>query len=186
PVVVEDDLGPLQPAEALDVDCLGAVDEDVADVGVLQQRLQRPQTEGFVEHLGDQPLAFAQAEQVRAEAAQFLGGSPDLAAQLVLAEAADGGQVHAADQTLVQLALVAEEALLRAGWRPGRDMDTVTWYAGHLGSPSLSNDVSGRSIWLCLFVSSGEGLGGSWPPLAFTSCAGRCYLVSAAPRSWHA
>ena len=36
-----------------------------------------------------------------------------------------------ADQTLVQLSLVAEEAILSTGRRPGRDVDTVTWDTGH-------------------------------------------------------
>ena len=40
PVVPEDDVGQLEPAVPLDVDLIEAVDEDVRDVGVAQQRLR--------------------------------------------------------------------------------------------------------------------------------------------------
>src|SRR5205809_3429770 len=42
----------------------------------------------------------------------FLGGVADLDAQLLLAHRADGRQVHAGDELLVQLLLVTKEPLL--------------------------------------------------------------------------
>jgi hypothetical protein len=50
-VVFEGDAGQLELALALDVDLVVAVDEDVGDGRLLQQRLERPQAENLVEHL---------------------------------------------------------------------------------------------------------------------------------------
>ena len=65
-----------------------------------------PEAERLVEHLVDQPLALAQVEQVGALAAQLLGRAPDLAAEL-LGPSCRGREVHAGDELLVQLLLVA-------------------------------------------------------------------------------
>ena len=50
--------GQLELAAALDVDLLVAVDQNVGDGRVLQQRLERPQPEDLVEHFGDDLVAL--------------------------------------------------------------------------------------------------------------------------------
>ena len=61
--VLEDNVGPFQHAGALDVDLLVGVDQDVVDGRVLQQRLQRTQSEHLVQHLARQAVSFAGAER---------------------------------------------------------------------------------------------------------------------------
>ena len=51
PVVAECDAGQFELTFALDVDLPVAVDQDVRDGRVLKQRLQRPETENFVQNL---------------------------------------------------------------------------------------------------------------------------------------
>ena len=52
-------------AFALDVDLIVAVDEDVGDRRVAQERLERPETEQLVDDVGDQRFALEQAERRR-------------------------------------------------------------------------------------------------------------------------
>ena len=51
-VVAEDDVGLLELAFALDVDLVGAVDQDVGDRRILQQQLERAEAEQLVEDVG--------------------------------------------------------------------------------------------------------------------------------------
>ena len=53
-VVLEDDVGLFEHAVPLDVDLIVAVDQDVGDVRVLQQRLERAEPEELVQDVGDQ------------------------------------------------------------------------------------------------------------------------------------
>ena len=62
PVVLEDDAGFLEHAVALDEHLVVAVDEDVRDVAVLEQRLERSEAEQLVEDVDDQVLALEEAE----------------------------------------------------------------------------------------------------------------------------
>ena len=64
-VVLEDDVGLFEPAFPLDVDLVVAVDQDVRDVGILQQHLERPEAEDLVQDVGDQRFALEQAERRR-------------------------------------------------------------------------------------------------------------------------
>ena len=64
-VVLEHDVGLFEPAFTLDVDLVVPVDQDVGDVGVLQQHLQRAEPEDLVQHVGDQRVALEQAERRR-------------------------------------------------------------------------------------------------------------------------
>ena len=57
-LVLEADVGLHQAPAALDVDVVVPVHQDVADGRILEQRLQRAQTEDLVEHLLDEPLAL--------------------------------------------------------------------------------------------------------------------------------
>ena len=62
-VVLERRRQPLELALALDVDVLVGVDQDVADRRVAQQRLERPETEDFVDDVGEERLALGHAER---------------------------------------------------------------------------------------------------------------------------
>ena len=58
--ILETDIGFHHPSGALDVDVIETVDQDVADAGVLEQRLERTQAEHFVQDLLDDALALGQ------------------------------------------------------------------------------------------------------------------------------
>ena len=57
-IVLEPDFGLLQPSAALDVDTLRGVHQDVRDVRVLDQRLERAEPEDLVQDLVDENLAL--------------------------------------------------------------------------------------------------------------------------------
>ena len=61
--VAEADVGALEPAEPLDVHLVGAVDEDVADGRVGQQRRQRTHADRLVGQLLGQPDALGLVER---------------------------------------------------------------------------------------------------------------------------
>ena len=96
----------------------GPVDQDVADRRVLEQHLQRPQAEGLVEHLLDQPLAFVAIQQRVFGVAQVLDDQADLAAQHVALQFADLGQVELVDQLAVDALFECVEFLGLGPRRP--------------------------------------------------------------------
>ncbi len=63
--VAEGDGGQFEQALALDVDLLVGVDQNVGDAGILQQRLERPEAEDFVQDFVADLLLFERAEQRR-------------------------------------------------------------------------------------------------------------------------
>ncbi len=65
PVVAKHDRGFFELAVALDVHLVVAIHEDVRDVAILQQLLERTEAEQLVEDVGDQVLSFVQAERRR-------------------------------------------------------------------------------------------------------------------------
>jgi hypothetical protein len=64
-VVLERHVGRLEPPVPLDVDLVGAIDQDVRHVGIAQQRLERTQAEQLVDDVRHQAFAFEQAERGR-------------------------------------------------------------------------------------------------------------------------
>ncbi len=58
-------VGGLEPAVPLDVDLVVPVHEDVGDVRVAQQRLERAEAEQLVQDVDDQALALDEAERGR-------------------------------------------------------------------------------------------------------------------------
>ena len=62
-VVLEAHLGQIKLAVALDVNLLGAVDQDVADRVVAHQRLQWAQAQDFILDLFDEPQAVGIGHQ---------------------------------------------------------------------------------------------------------------------------
>ena len=80
-VVREDDVGLFQPAVALDVHLVRAVDEDVADGGIVQSAFERPQAERLVHDLVDQAFAVAGGQRLRLLRRQLFREGRHLAAQ---------------------------------------------------------------------------------------------------------
>ena len=62
-VVFERQPGQFEFAGAFDVDPVEAVDQNVGDGGIFEQRLERAEAEDFVENFARQPLAFGEAER---------------------------------------------------------------------------------------------------------------------------
>jgi len=64
-VVLEDDVGFLEAAVALDVDLVVAVHQDVRDLRIGEQRLEWTQAEDLVEHVDNQRVALEEAQRSR-------------------------------------------------------------------------------------------------------------------------
>ena len=64
-IVLEDDVGFLELAFALDVDLVETVDENVGDRRIAQQHFERTEAEQLVDDVGDQRFALEQAERHR-------------------------------------------------------------------------------------------------------------------------
>jgi hypothetical protein len=111
--VAEGEIGQLQLPVPLHVHRVRAVDEDVGDVGVLHQRLERAEPKRLVEHLADQPFALLPAQQVGAALADLIGDPADFLPQLILAQGAERRQVHPHDQAVMQLRLEPAQLLPR-------------------------------------------------------------------------
>ena len=62
-IVFEGQAGQFEFAGALDVDPVEAVDQNVGDGGVFEQRLERTEAEDFVENFARQALALGEAER---------------------------------------------------------------------------------------------------------------------------
>jgi hypothetical protein len=62
-LVLEHDAGLFQHAATLDIDPFVRINQDVVYGGVLEQRLQGPQSEYFVQHFPRQALPLACAER---------------------------------------------------------------------------------------------------------------------------
>ena len=64
-IVLEHDVRFLEPAFSFDVNLVVAVDENVRDVGIREQRLERTQPEDLVQNVDDDRIALEQAEGSR-------------------------------------------------------------------------------------------------------------------------
>ena len=106
-------VGQLQQALALHVDLLVPVDQDVGDGGILQQRLERPQAEDFVQHLVADLLLFERAEQRRLGSINEIERLAHFAAHALVV---DGGQRLQVD-LVQQLAVQRELQLLVFGFQ---------------------------------------------------------------------
>ena len=62
-VVLEGQAGDLEFAGALDVDAVEAIDQDVGDGRILEQRFERTEAEDFVQDFARQALALGEAER---------------------------------------------------------------------------------------------------------------------------
>ena len=105
------DVGQFEQAAPLHVDLLVGVDQNVGDGGILQQRLQRPQAEHFVQHFVADLLFFERAEQRRLGVDQRDHRLAHFAAHALVV---DGGQRFQVD-LVHQLAVQGELQLLIFG-----------------------------------------------------------------------
>ena len=78
-----------QLAAALDVDLVVAVDQDVGDGGLLEQRFQRAQPKHFVEHFFDDPVLLGGGHRHALVFEQPLHHAADLGAHALLRNRAD-------------------------------------------------------------------------------------------------
>ena len=96
--VLEPHRARLERAVALDEHLVVAVDQDVGDRGVLEQRLERPEAEQFVEHVADQLLALGMVERMLLLGQLFLDDVADLVLDLLARHGVERGQVDEIEQ----------------------------------------------------------------------------------------
>ena len=106
-VVLEHHVGLFEAAFFLDVDLVVAIDQDVGDVGVLEQQFQRPEPEDLVQHVGDQAVALEQAERRRLTLAiqQADDQAPNLGLGVLALDPVQALEVEPAEQFLMDTAL---------------------------------------------------------------------------------
>ena len=104
-VVLEAHVGRLELAVALDVHLFVGVDENVRDLGILPQRLERPEPEDLVHHLCQQPLPLLEVERCVLLGEEFLHDLADPGDDLFPLEAVEVRQVQALDQLAVDPSL---------------------------------------------------------------------------------
>jgi hypothetical protein len=110
-VIPKTNIGQLEQAVAFYVDLLIAVDQNVGDGWVLQQRLERPQAKYLVEDLFGDLLAFERAKQRLFAVDEGDDGLPHLATNPLVV---NGGERLEID-LLQQLAVQRELQLLVLG-----------------------------------------------------------------------
>ena len=122
-LVLEADIGFDDAAGALDVDVVEAVDHDVADGGVFEERLQGAEAENFVEDFLDEPLALDEGHGKRLFDDQLFDYGADLAADAVFVEVLELIGRERIEKFLVNVTLQFKPAI-RA--RTGPDQGTAT------------------------------------------------------------
>ena len=90
------------PTAALDIDLIGAVDQDVVDRVILQQRLDGPQAHHLVINRGTQGIEFPGIQRHALGAGKFGDLAQHLAAQFGLVQLVQLGQIQLVDQLGVQ------------------------------------------------------------------------------------
>ena len=111
PVVLESHRRLGQFAVAFDEHLVVAVDQDIADRGLLEQRFERPETQHLVEHLFDDAALLGGGHGHALVVQQALDDAADFDAQAVLGNRGDALEVEHADQFAVNLALQLEVAV---------------------------------------------------------------------------
>jgi hypothetical protein len=112
-VILEHDVGLLEPAVPLDVDLVEPVDQDVGNVRIAEQRLERTESEQLVQHVADEALPLQQAERRRSRfiADHFHDEIADLGLGLLAGDAVQALEIQAIQELLVdpglQLLIVA-------------------------------------------------------------------------------
>ena len=134
-VVLEADLGLGELAVALDEDFVVAVDQDIADARLFEQRLQRAESEHFVEHLFDDLGLLGGGHGHALFVEQAFDDAADLGANAVLGNGGGALQIEDADQLAMDLRLQLEVAVGDAVG--GGDAPPRAW-TGRLGSHYFS------------------------------------------------
>src|SRR2546430_8105891 len=104
-LVAELDVGEREPPLPLDVDGARTVDEDVGDVAVLEELLERAQPEDLVADLLDQPLALEPRQIGRIGLQEALEGGADVLLGLRAVERGERHQVEALEELAVHAQL---------------------------------------------------------------------------------
>ncbi len=132
-VIAEDDLRLLDFSVLLDINVFRSVDHDVADLVVLQEQLERPESERLVEDLVDQTLPLVAIQERVLGVAELLDQAPDFVAQRLGIDLADPLNIEAIDQSHVDVTL--EHLVLFLG---GVD------FLGRLAPPSRARAEGGN------------------------------------------
>src|SRR5207237_933203 len=132
-VVAEDDRRRLELAEPFDVDLTRAVDQDVGDVRVAHERLDRPEAVDLVQELLGEPLAVAHAPRDRLLLAERGDGALQLRVGRVHRHARAVGPVHA----VAPLAMPAVCAPLAGAFARGMAR-SGSWPIARTGSGGLT------------------------------------------------
>ncbi len=103
-VVLEGDLGLVQLPVLLDVNLPRAVDHDVGDLRILEQRLQGPKPKGLVLDLEDQPLPLYPCERNPLGGDETFHDGLDDPRELLRGDLGDGGEVQPVDELAVDAA----------------------------------------------------------------------------------
>ncbi len=104
-VVPENDLRALDATFLLDEDLLRPVDHDVGDLLVLEQELERSESERLVKDLVDEPLSLVAVEQRVLGIAEVLDNAADLVPERHGVHLADPVHVEPVDQAHVDVPL---------------------------------------------------------------------------------
>src|SRR5262249_50312729 len=110
-LVLEAHEGGLEHARALDIDLLVAVDQDVVDGRILEQRLDGAEPHHLVEDLGDEILELLGVERQTFGDGVLRDERVDLPADLVLRHLLERGEIDLLDQSAMQADLGVEQFL---------------------------------------------------------------------------
>ncbi len=151
PLVLEAHRRRLEHAVALDEHAVVAVDQDVGDRRVLEQRLERPEAEQFVEHVVDQLLALGMVERVVLLGQLLEDDVADFVLDLLARHGFERGQVDEVEQALVQLDLevgvqlvLGEGAGIAGRYQPALFLGPLGYFLGRNLILGLANLPHGQ------------------------------------------
>ena len=116
-VVAKLDVGLFQFAAPFHENLVRAVDQNITDRRVLEEHLQRPKAEGFVEHLIDQALSLHAVQKRIFGIAQPLDHQADLFTEGIAFQVADARQVELIHQLAMDQAFEFLKALVRLAFQ---------------------------------------------------------------------
>ncbi|OPZ76177.1 MAG: hypothetical protein BWY77_01961 [bacterium ADurb.Bin431] len=179
-VILESGVGGLQLAEAFDVDLAAGVDQNVGNGRIVQEGLERTQTEGLVEDLFCQSLAIEFEGYLLVGAEQALYDLTHQGAQGLLGDGIQLGKVELFDQAAVDAFLkfmVGVLALQVTG-----DCGNFAYLCGRGGLRRPSPVASFLTGFEPLQQAHGSLLSSSQAPEQPPAVSGRCGVFSLALR----
>src|SRR2546425_2254284 len=172
-VIAEDDRRRLEPAESLDVDLTRGVDQDVGDVRVAQERLDRPEAVDLVQDLLAEPFAVTHAEGDRLLLDEHGDRALQLRGGLVHLDARQVGQVNAVEQLAMDAELQVLVGPLDGRASAVRGAARRRLAAGRGGRPVVEthavSQLHFRASLLNTRCRSPFGLGGGATPVSFAA-----------------